>query len=75
MGNYASVLVLLNRHDEAERLFHRLLELRTEIQGERAPDTIAALSQCHQDKVLLRRPLNIQSGFVSIGLSRPIKWR
>ena len=22
--------------------------------------------QCHQDKVLLKRPLNIQSGFVSI---------
>jgi hypothetical protein len=35
----------------------------------------AVMIQCHQDKVLLRRPLNIQSGFVSIGLSRPIKWR
>jgi Dodecin len=26
----------------------------------------AVKDQCHQDKVLLRRPLNIQSGFVSI---------
>ena len=26
----------------------------------------AVKTQCHQDKVLLRRPLNIQSGFVSI---------
>jgi GAF domain-containing protein len=33
------------------------------------------LAQCHQDKALLRSPLNIQNGFASIGLSCPIKWR
>jgi DNA-binding NarL/FixJ family response regulator len=27
---------------------------------------VQVMTQCHQDKVLLRRPLNIQSGFVSI---------
>jgi len=31
--------------------------------------------QCHQDKAFLKRSLNIQNGFASIGLSYPIKWR
>jgi hypothetical protein len=35
---------------------------RTEVQRITRSHTL----QCHQDKVLLRRPLNIQSGFVSI---------
>jgi hypothetical protein len=37
-------------------------------QGDPLADQVrqAPLTQCHQDKVLLRRPLNIQSGFVSI---------
>ena len=42
----------------------------TEIASTRSPP-----AQCHQDKVLLKRSLNIQNGFVSIGLSCPIKWR
>src|SRR5688572_2803911 len=43
--------------------------------GDKAVHIALIYHQCHQDKALLRRPLNIQNGFVSIGLSRPIKWR
>ena len=36
---------------------------------------VALDTQCHQDKAFLKRSLNIQNGFASIGLSCPIKWR
>jgi hypothetical protein len=35
----------------------------------------SAFTQCHQDKAFLKRSLNIQKEFASIGLSCPIKWR
>jgi hypothetical protein len=35
----------------------------------------ALSNQCHQDKAFLKRSLNIQKEFASIGLSCPIKWR
>ena len=38
-------------------------------------DSFKANDQCHQDKAFLKRSLNIQNGFASIGLSCPIKWR
>jgi hypothetical protein len=36
---------------------------------------VAPKGQCHQDKAFLKRSLNIQKEFASIGLSCPIKWR